>query len=193
MTPLRDSEDVRNPSAELLQPLSIDRAGLWLRCDTYGATAWKRCECSGVYPRNVDGSYCDIPEYVNGSKVPAPSIAFSISKTPEAIAKDIQRRFLPEYIARLAKVRARIAEGNDYDTRTNATLAAILGRSPDDHERNKRAASVDLGKLPGQEYETRLYAKASRESVDLELYNVNLDIVQAVIELVRARAEKVSE
>lgn len=188
MTPTRDQDDARNPAAELLDPKAQDRAGLWLRCDTYGATAWKRCACSGVYPRNADGSYCDVSEYVNGSKVPAPLIAFSITKTPEQIAKDIQKRFLPDYIARLEKVRARIASTNDYDTRTNNTLAAILGREPDDHERAKRACSVDLGTLPGEEYETRAYAKVSRESIDLELHNLNLKTALAVLALVRKAA-----
>lgn len=186
MTPTMDQDDARNPAAELLDPAAPDRCGIWLRCETYGKGAWTTCKASGVYPRHADGSWVDVNEY---PKAPSPEISFSISKTPGQIAKDIQRRLWPEYIARLEKVRARIASTNDYDTRTNNTLAAILGREPDDHERAKRACSVDLGTLPGCEYEARAYAKASREDVTLEINNIDQKTAKAILALVRKAAK----
>jgi len=186
MTPTRDQDDARNPAAELLDTKAPDRCGVWLRCDTYGKGAWATCTASGVYPRHADGSWVDICEY---PKVPSPEISFSISKTPEQIAKDIQRRLWPEYIARLEKVRARIASTNDYNIRTNNTLAAILGREPDDHERANSACSVDLGTLPGCEYEARAYAKASREDVTLEVHNIDQKTAKAILALVRKAAQ----
>lgn len=186
MTPLKEEDDSRRPDAELLDPNATDRAGLWLRVDTYGKGSWTTCRASGVYPRHADGSWVDLCEY---PKVPAPEISFSISKDPEAIAKDIKRRLWPEYIARLEKVRSRIVSTNDYDTRTNNTLATILGRDPDYHERANRACSVDLGTLPGQEYEARAYAKAIRENIDLEIHNIDQKTAKAILALVRKEAQ----
>lgn len=56
---------------------------------------WSRWNISGTWPRGVDGTNF----YPNEHRDPkAPRITCSMTRTAEAVAKDIQRRFLPAFV-----------------------------------------------------------------------------------------------
>lgn len=69
-----------------------------------------------VYDRGADGT--------GWNRVTAPSITVALSRDPIAIARDIARRFIPEYLRVLALAEAKIAADNAYES----TIAANLQR-----------------------------------------------------------------
>jgi hypothetical protein len=100
---------------------------IYLQFDGYEAP--KRISISGslhvgnlgqyveVYERGADGKGWKI-----ASRLPV--ITVTVAKNPEAIARDIVRRFLPEYLRVLALAEEKVAANNAYE----ATIAANLQR-----------------------------------------------------------------
>lgn len=58
-----------------------------------------KCEASGSFPRDVDGSLMSASSWmVVEYGQPDPRIGFSPTKSPELIARDIEKRLIPRYI-----------------------------------------------------------------------------------------------
>jgi hypothetical protein len=70
---------------------------------TYGSQMGK-LEISGDYPKGPEGEYL-ADSYVNGERMAPPRISVNGNRPGDKIAKDIERRFLPEYRVLLAKVK----------------------------------------------------------------------------------------
>lgn len=129
------------------------RAVLWsntlfMEASAYGK--W-RINVHGQYPhyaRNgghvtvyapVTKKRWDGTEYASTDELHDASISISSDKTPEQIAQDIQRRFMPAYEKRLALVLERIKENDEYYQSGCETLSAVLGRKVTADEAKNRA------------------------------------------------------
>lgn len=68
------------------------------------ASSWdKKFSISGDYPKDAKGQYMSPREWLSASEyTDAPSIGVALTATPERIAKEINRRFLPVYLPILA-------------------------------------------------------------------------------------------
>lgn len=135
----------------------------------YGADAG-RAEVTGDYPKDRQGSYQGPREWgVIGYKEDLPRISVNASRDPEAIAKDIARRFLPEYsrlyAACLVKKTEREEYRDDKKQQAEQILAALGKKRPaeivgepdnthvdlrynDDGYGELTASSVKLNSLP---------------------------------------------
>lgn len=93
---------------------------LFIRADSYGHKG--KFEIIGSYPRDSKGQYINPYDY-NESR--ADKINVSMTKTPEQVAKDIERRLMPEYLLRLAKIKKRIDESDNYHLSRQETIKQI--------------------------------------------------------------------
>jgi hypothetical protein len=92
-----------------------------------------------VYDRGADGT--------GWNKVSTPRITIGLSKNPEAIAKDIAKRFLPEYLRVFALAQAKVQADADYEAKITANL--------------QRLAAV--ANVPRPSKETALYGKVNNQ------------------------------
>lgn len=135
----------------------------------------------GTYPQHHDGGHVAV--YENGREVKDPRIGCSPARGPEAIARDIQRRFLPAYREHLAKAKAEVHRQTEYHKRTVSAAGRL-------------AAAVGVAdKGDGQEFsfyggDTHVYGRV-RASGDgtakLDLSNIPLDVAERILQIVRER------
>jgi hypothetical protein len=84
---------------------------------------------SGDLPKDAKGEIPYVEGYGQLGKR-MPSINASFNKTPEQIAKDIERRLMPEYMDILMKALSRIASSDSYHSKTEGfagQIAKIVG------------------------------------------------------------------
>ena len=158
----------------------------------------QRVNVRGNYPRNADGSYVGdvwytqeerearkakgIPE-VNYGKVECPSITISAEKDAEQIAKDIQRRFLPDYLDYRKRLQERIDDTNDYQSVTKKSLESLKkGGKLTEYEIKEKKFDGYVGKdSTGVRYEV----KASREEISVELSNLSVEQAKLVLAVIK--------
>jgi len=131
------------------------------------------------YPQTV--SPRDLP-YESGHTVEPPSINVSLERPVDAIVRDIQRRFLPEY-TRIwglckAKCEATAAYENDVET-TWATVCAALGCRG-----NRPSFSMAVG---GTYVE---FEKGTDDGVRIKAYALPVELTLKVIELLKSAGGK---
>ena len=135
--------------------------GLFIRADN------GRYRITGHYPRHTNGQYA-------GYRIATPTITVSASRPLDKIARDIQRRFIPDYGKAVEACRAEIKELDEFNNVRDATLqslAGILGNQPSKH--TESTISLYRG---GISVKARVH---SGQSVEIEVGSVS-----------RARAEK---
>ena len=170
-----DSEERWNASVEGRDAEAGE--GVWLRASLY--EKW-RVKASGVYPREK-GGYVDVYDPVTNKRVSAPSITVSGEKSATQIARDVERRLLPDYRKRLALVRARVQAGNDWQAETERTLESVKGEPLDEEEKRDREVNFyrETGKLGG--------IKASGKGVSLEVSDVTPDQARRILGIIREK------
>ena len=122
---------------------------LWISHNRYQSPG--RISISGCWPRSrIAGDNSQFtPRECNGH-LEAPGITVDANKSPEQIKRDIERRFLPDYRAVLAKCIERRDTHDAYINGCNATaqtIAQACGQRPqaDGYDRNSpRQSVVDL-------------------------------------------------
>ncbi len=86
-----------------------------------------KVEVSGYWPQAPNNGPTTSPRDVHET---GPEISCSLSRGPEAIARDITRRFLPEYVRIFAKCQERIDAHVAYESRKAANWAKLCLASP---------------------------------------------------------------
>lgn len=121
-----------------------------------------------------------------------PSINLSQAKTPEQIARDIARRFLPEYLRIFAKLEAKQAADNDYDTRRarnwkRITDSGYVKYHALPHLKERADVRIKSNADGSTNYDAG-YGEVHMESVDsvrLELRSLPVETALAVLELLQ--------
>ena len=161
-----------------------------------------RINVSGRYPKFADGGYVGDIWYTveerdarkaqgiadeNYGKVSQPSITVSPDKTAEQIAKDIQRRLLPDVLDYLSRVQKCIDNKNDYEGSTSKSLETLKGSQLTEYEKKERKFSGYAKKnCEGIRYEV----KASRKEVDVELHNLTVEQAERVLAVVLNKGKR---
>lgn len=127
----KDTDGFCYPSQTIFNASDPD-CELHLRIETYGSNKGK-IEVHGNFhiARDENGtkSFEDVREHGIGGYSSLPSIAVSMSRGPEVIAKEIKRRFLPEYLPLLKKAQTKRDSREEYYRKAQSnlrTLAAIV-------------------------------------------------------------------
>lgn len=149
-------------------------ASWWFRYDDWT----HRLAVSGNWPKSNRDSQVFIPRDLYNPQVSSPEITVDADKTPEKIAADINRRFVPAYIAILARLTERRDSHDKYIDDSNGLaeqLAKALGasapRHPSNGTRDVRRQHVDVPSTLG------FYGniEASSNSADFTLRSVPAD------------------
>ena len=125
-----------------------------------------------VYERGADGT--------GWNRASVPSITVSLSRGPEAIAKDIVRRCLPEYLRILALAEDKLAKDAEYENKIAANLqrlaeaagVKITRESNDGRGEIRKAFHFRVG-------ESRYYDVAAASADDCSLNLPTLSFAQA--------------
>lgn len=89
----------------------------------------------GYYPRDEHQDVYGIEHH---------SITVSVSRGPQAIAKDIERRLLPKYAASLKEFQAKVEEGNRRRAARDELTAELARRLPRGHSSTQGSSSYDV-------------------------------------------------
>lgn len=152
-----------------------------------------RLAVSGSYPSYQDEqgrSQRVMPPDLYNPKEEYPEITVSLEKTAEAMAKDIQRRFLPEYSRiweRCQELKQSRAEYADAKRRAHAELAAIAGV----HFCGQDRGEVNLQgwvKIAGNSHRSADIRINSADSIEVKAGGLTVDQARAVIELIQTFA-----
>jgi hypothetical protein len=116
----------------------------------------------------------------------SPAVNVSKEKTPEQIARDISRRFLPEYIRIWDKLAAHKAEGEAYDNRRAANWQRITDSGLVIPHRREDAQSAEVrikGNNGGFNYDAGYgdIAMSSEDGVTLKLQSLPIDTALRVL------------
>lgn len=105
------------------------KARIYLQFDGYGHEKPTRLSISGHLNIGKNNQYVEVYEMgADGTgwyKASVPSITVTCAKNPEAIAKDIMRRFLPEYVRVLALAEDKLAKDTAYEAKIAANLLRL--------------------------------------------------------------------
>jgi hypothetical protein len=157
-----------------------NEAELSIRIETYGARKG-RVEVSGNFHIGRNRQFVDVREWNGSERTKLPEISVASERGAQAIAKEIKRRFLPEYLPLLAKAIARRDESNTYEDKSRAnlaTLAAIVNaRVP--AERDRTSTSFY--------HNDRAYGdiQVSGDSVTLKLSSLSVEQAKQILALVK--------
>ena len=117
-----------------------------------------------------------------------PEITISALKTPEQMAKDIQRRFSPYHKEYHAAARKRAESHDAYEDKTLASLTALKGYKLDDYEAKNKQISLTIDNLLGEDNYARGTAKVSGNRIDLELDGLSLEQAKNIMKIVNGKA-----
>jgi hypothetical protein len=102
-----------------------DGRKLGVHIDTYGKQEGKKGEIRGMLPqRDAKGDYFS-------TSIEVPSIGFTVARGVDAIARDVQRRLLPDYEVAFQRTQEALARRNEYLAETTDSIAAIVEAVPD--------------------------------------------------------------
>lgn len=134
----------------------------------------KRIEVDGDYPTTKRGGY--MASAYNGET--NPKITVSATRPPEAIAKEIGRRFFPDFRERWAKVAKRAADYDDYED----NQAALLDRLADRIDGSRKPSDKKSSTLWAPGFYRRI--QAGKDCVTLEFYSLPAELAFQVVEVV---------
>lgn len=155
-----------------------NEAELAIRIETYGSRKG-RIEVHGNFHIGRNREFIDVREWnhATSERCKLPEISVAGNRGAEAIAKEIKRRFLPEYLPLLQKAidKRNAANSHEDKTRTNLiTLAAIVNASvPTDRDRTTTSFY----------HSDRAYGdiQVSGDSVTLKLSSLTMDEAKRIL------------
>lgn len=110
-----------------------------------GAVLWVSIIWNHKDRANISGSLFlgrgnqHVTVYENNERAKVPDITVALARGPAAIAKDVQRRLLPEYLRILELAKAQVKRENETTAKRQANirkLAAVTGDKVPDFERD---------------------------------------------------------
>lgn len=142
---------------------------------------------SGYWPQRANNGSYYVPSDVHEE---SPSINVSTSKTHEQIARDITKRFLPEYLRIFAKIQDKVAVENDYATRRAKNWERIAGwvdTYSASHLQEQGKIRIKSNADGSKNYDAG-YGDINMESADsvkIELRSLPIETALAVLELLQ--------
>jgi hypothetical protein len=168
-------DDSRN--VYLLQRGTGARIYLQLSC-TRGHEVYDRVEVSGWFHIGKNGSFVEVRD--NLGRI-YPTISASLARNPEAIAKDIAKRFLPAYLAAFERALAIVEDEYVYEARIRNVLRRTAHAAgfnvPKAGENDREIRKSVAGRIQGIEVD--IYA--SQDTVKLVLDDLHVTQAEAII------------
>lgn len=140
-----------------------NNASVWLRLE--GDTKGDRIEVSGGFYVGKERKH-EKPR----SGYPA-NISVALSRGTDVLVKEIKRRFLPEYLPKLAEAQAQVAAENEYVRKVRENTLRVSG-----NERGYLEIEDGHGTV-----------EASADTVSLKLYNLTVEQAVTVVNLLKRK------
>lgn len=162
---------------------------LYFRADDYGIKG--RIEVHGNFHigRGTGNSFVDVREYLPGDgRTTLPSITVAISRGAEAIAKEIKRRFLPEYTDLYNKAVAKRDSQIAYEDKVFqnlSRLAAIVSKPITENatHSSERRTSFDYYRNNGPYADV----SCSADTATLKIHNLSIDMAESILRMIETR------
>jgi len=133
------------PEESFTNQAELKKDNIWIHIRNGGYQNQNKITISGSYPHDCHNQY-------NAYGLKNPTISCSETKTPEQVAKDIQRRFLPGYMEDLQKTEEqnKITQGKaDRRYQTIKIIADSLGIVPKKEHNDEYNSLPIWNVLPG--------------------------------------------
>ena len=128
----------------------------------------------GYYPTARGESHTSDVYNDRGAKLIKPKISISAMKTPDQMAKDIQRRFMPQYKEYFAAAKLQADKWDKYEDDSIAALEAIKGSKLDRYEARDKKISIDIPDTDS-EYSSYGHFKANGTSLEFEIHGITAE------------------
>lgn len=164
-------------------------ARIYIEFDGYNEP--KRLTISGWLHIGKNRSYVDV--YENGERVFVPSITVALSRGCEVIAKEIARRFLPEYLRIFALAQQKVAKEIAHDTKLTQNLermARVVGVKALNVSTSTGRVNTTLNFRTGESQYHHL--SVSDDAVQLAL-DVTLEQAETILRFLTKRSEPVAD
>ncbi len=119
-----------------------------------------------------------------------PRISVSSTKTPERIASDIQKRFLPDYRKLFSKIEEKIEERTNNLNIQEKNLVMLKGSKLDENEKRSKCLSIYsfIKELDG-------YGdiRGGKHKCDIDLRSIPYETAQKIIEILRKAPKRKEE
>lgn len=116
----------------------------------------------------------------------SPRITLSPEKTPEQITKDIQRRFLPDYMDYLKRVEEKVKSHDNYEDRIFSNIEILTGKKPDENMKKTKKISFHFEKIENvTEYNLYVDVKVSENDAKIELDNLTLEETKYILDYIK--------
>ena len=114
-----------------------NEAELAIRIETYGSRKG-RIEVHGNFHIGRNREFIDVRDWnhTTSERCKLPEISVSGNRGAEAIAKEIKRRFLPEYLPLLQKAIDKRDAANSHEDKTRANLVILLQSSTPEYQKS---------------------------------------------------------
>lgn len=161
---------------------------LWLNFAHYMHKG--RIFVSGSWPRTAGGDQITGDDVVSWDDRKAgkgrPSITVSQDKTPEQIAKDIERRLLPLYVPLFKLVAERVRKQDDYAVRHAVLIKEFVALTEGSPMVNGLHLRVGGGGGIGGVSGEIEYIDPDRAEADLKLRGLALDTLRQILKLIQS-------
>ncbi len=138
-----------------------------------------RWSVSGIYPRNAKGEQISVRKYSDGEPH-EPVIYMAKTKNAESIAREIARRFLPDYEKRLAVVRDRVEADNGYLAKQQETRSRMERAGVRFYEHSPETGSTSV---TDRGYACKV--QVNSDTVNLDLRSVPTEVAAQILQLIR--------
>lgn len=163
------------------------KARIYLQFDGYNEPT--RLSISGILNIGKNNQYVEVYERgadgTGWNRVNAPSITVAIARGPEAIAKDIAKRFLPEYLRVFQLAVDKVQADTDYDAAITANLqrlASVAGEKLPSEQNYRGEVNKNFTLHIGNNYYT---VTASAKDCSLKLDNLTIEQATYIIKYLR--------
>ena len=138
-----------------------------------------RVQVSGWFHIGKNGTFVEVRD--NNVRI-YPTISCGLSRNPEAIAKDIAKRFLPEYLPAFERALEIVANEEAYELRIKNTLGRVANAArftvpkPGPYDREVRREVS--GKIGGKDVTIKVYDGR----VELKLDDLTIEEAESIID-----------
>lgn len=172
----------------LLQRKTGARIYLHLFCSK-GYTIHDRIQITGWFNIGKNRSFVEVRD--NNVRI-YPEISVSIAKNPEAIAKDIAKRFLPEYLSAFERALAIVAAENAYAHSVAVNLLALSAVAgfilPRHEETRSEVQRENSGSVNG--YYVKITANARHDEQELNIDRLTVEQAAYILKYLKAQPKR---
>jgi len=161
------------------------KARIYFQFDDWAHDEPKRLSVSGYMHIGKNNSHVEV--YEKGERLTAPRITVGTARGAEAIAKDITRRFLPEYLRIFALAEEKVAKEIAYENAQAALLSECLRVCGKVRASHGYAQGKGTAYLDPENYRKNVEFSCNDKTIDAKFDDLTLEQVKHIIEYLKEK------